>query len=311
MFECCSVALPISIVVPPTETSLYMSAPKILDPVLLRSFLAVADTGSFTRAADSVHLTQSTVSQQIRRLELQFGCDLLDRNGRYVATTPEGERLLAYGRRIMQLMDEAVDQVTQSVEQGEIQLGVPEDFAAHALTPILAAFAENYPGIRLEITSGLSHELWRLFQQGKLDMALVKQRQGSAPGIASWPEPLCWVDSRVRPAATRNPIPLVAFPIGGLYRNEMTHALDATGQRWRIGFVSTSLASVSAAVQDGLGVSLLPRRLAGQHKVLDEADGFAPVPDLELSLHVQDGASTHTKTLTAELVAACDVIMTM
>ena len=109
MFECCSVALPISTVVPPTETSLYMSAPKILDPVLLRSFLAVADTGSFTRAADSVHLTQSTVSQQIRRLELQFGCDLLDRNGRYVATTPEGERLLAYGRRIMQLMDEAVD----------------------------------------------------------------------------------------------------------------------------------------------------------------------------------------------------------
>lgn len=288
-----------------------MSASKILDPVLLRSFVAVADTGSFTRAADSVHLTQSTVSQQIRRLEVQFGCDLLNRNGRYVATTPEGERLLGYARRIMQLMDEAVEQVTQSVEQGEIQLGVPEDFAAHALTPILAAFAENYPGIRLEITSGLSHELWCLFQQGKLDMALVKQRKDSAPGIASWPEPLCWVDSREHPAAGRNPVPLVAFPIGGLYRNEMTHALDATGQRWRIGFVSTSLASVSAAVQNGLGISLLPRRMAAQHKVLDEADGFAAVPDLEVTLHMQGDASTHTKTLATELVAACDVIMRM
>lgn len=286
-----------------------MSASKILDPVLLRSFVAVADTGSFTRAADSVHLTQSTVSQQIRRLEIQFGCDLLNRNGRYVATTPEGERLLGYARRIMQLMDEAVEQVTQSVEQGEIQLGVPEDFAAHALTPVLATFAENYPCIRLEITSGLSHELWRLFQQGKLDMALVKQRKDSAPGIASWPEPLCWVDSREHPAAGRNPVPLVAFPIGGLYRNEMTHALDATGQRWRIGFVSTSLASVSAAVQDGLGISLLPRRMAAQHKVLDEADGFAAVPDLEVTLHMQSDASTHTKTLATELVAACGVIM--
>lgn len=283
----------------------------LLDPVLLRSFVAVADTGSFTRAADSVHLTQSTVSQQIRRLEVQFNCDLLNRSGRYVATTPEGERLLGYARRIMQLMDEAVEQVTQGVEQGEIQLGVPEDFAAHALTPVLAAFAATYPGIRLEITSGLSHELWDLFQQGKLDLALVKQRKDSAPGIASWPEPLCWIDSQHSPAAARNPVPLVAFPIGGLYRNEMTHALDSSGRRWRIALVSTSLASVSAAVQDGLGVSLLPRRIAvsEQHHVLGAADGFADVPDLELTLHMQYQASTYIKNLAAELVTACDVLM--
>lgn len=279
----------------------------MLDPVLLRSFVTVVDTGSFTRAAAGVHLTQSTVSQQMRRLETQLGCELLDRSGRYVVATPEGECLLGYARRITQLMDEALAQIAGSSGQGEIRLGVPEDFAAHALTPTLAAFAEAYPGVRLEVSSGLSHELWQSFRHGELDLALVKQRVGSAPGLASWPEPLCWLDSRKRPAVARDPLPLAVFPIGGLYRNEMTHALDAAGRRWRIAFVSASLASISAAVQDGLGITLLPRRLAAAgHRMLGPRHGFAPLPELELTLHAQADAPAHAKDLAARLLAACE-----
>jgi DNA-binding transcriptional LysR family regulator len=282
----------------------------MLDPDLLRSFLAVVDTGSFTRAATSVHLSQSTVSQQIRRLELQLACELLDRSGRYVVTTPEGERLLGYARRIVGLISEAEEQLTLSVGEGVIRLGVPEDFAAHTLTPMLASFAIAYPGLRLEVTSGLSHELWQAFQDGVLDVALVKQRIGSSAGRISWPEPLAWIDSREHPTAMRDPVPLVVFPSGGLYRNEMTLALDASGRRWRIAFVSASLASISAAVEDGLGLSLLPRRLATPgHRLLEAAEGFSPVPDLELTLHAKGDLPAHGKALVERLVEVCHQVM--
>lgn len=282
----------------------------MLDPELLRSFLAVVDTGSFTRAATSVHLSQSTVSQQIRRLETQLGCELLDRGGKYVVTTPEGERLVGYARRIVALMEEAEEQLTLSAGRGVIRLGVPEDFAAHTLTPMLASYADAYPGLTLEVTSGLSHELWNAFQAGELDVALVKQRIGSSVGVVSWPEPLAWIESREHPSAARDPLPLVVFPIGGLYRNEMTHALDASGRRWRVAFVSASLASLSAAVEDGLGISLLPRRLATPaHRILEAGEGFPAVPDLELTLHARQDLPTHGKDLVRRLVEACRPIM--
>lgn len=282
----------------------------MLDPDLLRSFLAVVETGSFTRAAMSVHLSQSTVSQQIRRLETQLGCELLDRGGKYVVTTPEGEGLLGYARRIVGLMQEAEEQLNCRGGLGVIRLGVPEDFAAHALTPMLASFADAYPGLRLEVTSGMSHELWRGFQAGELDVALVKQRIGSSLGLVSWPEPLAWIDSRAHPTADRDPVPLVVFPLGGLYRSEMTQALEASGKHWRIAFVSASLASISAAVADGLGVSLLPRRLATPaQRILGEQAGFAPVPDLELTLHAKRELPAHGKDLVRRLTEVCGQVM--
>ncbi len=282
----------------------------MFDAVLLRSFVAVAESASFTRAGERVHLTQSTISQQIRRLESQCGCALLDRSGRYVATTAEGERLLGYARRILDLMDEALEQVRGSAAAGEIRVGVPEDFAADTLTPALAGFADAYPEVRLEVTSGLSHELWRQFQSGELDVVLIKQRTGSAPGVASWAEPLCWVDSRHRPAVQRDPVPLVVFPIGGLYRSEMIHALEASGRRWRIGYVSASLASLHSAVSDGLGLSLLPCRLVGsQQRRLGQDEGCAPVPDLELTLHARAEASAHTRDLVERMIALCGQAM--
>lgn len=278
----------------------------VLDPVLLRSFVAVVGCGSFTRAAASVHLTQSTVSQQMRRLEEQVGCALLDRSGRHVVTTVEGERLLGYAQRITQLMDEAVAQLAPSPGHAAVRLGVPEDFAARTLTPTFAAFADAHPQVRLEVTSGLSRSLWQQFQQGGLDLALVKQRAGSAPGMARWPEPLAWIDSRTRPAAARTPVPLVVFPQDGLYRSEMTHALDVAGRRWRIAYVSASLASLSAAVEDGLGVSLLPRRLSTSgHRLLGQDAGFAPAPDLEVALHVRADAPAPVRALAAQLVQVC------
>lgn len=284
-----------------------MNLNSTLDPVLLRSFVAVVETGSFTRAAESTHLTQSTVSQQVRKLESQIGCELLHRKGRYVTATLEGERVLSFARRILHLMQEAVSQTSLSVEQQKIRLGVPEDFATHAIMPTLADFSRRYPGIRLEVKSGMCSDIWREFQRNELDLALVKQRQNSLPGLASWPEPLCWIDSLEGNNLQRDPVPLVTFPIGGLYRSEMAHTFDSLGRSWRLAYVSTSLSGVCCAVEAGLGISLLPKRLvSSEHRTLDQSDGLPPVADLELTLHAQPQLSVYDKMLADELIGACE-----
>lgn len=282
----------------------------LLDPVLLKSFIAVVESGSFTRAGERVHLSQSTVSQQLRRLEEQLGCELLERGGRYVVTTEDGERLLGYARRLLGLMDETVDQLRGGQAQGELRIGVPEDFAAGQLTPLLAEFAREHPAIRLEVTSGLSNTLWQEFCAGDYDLALLKQRPGHAPARAAWPEPLSWFDSLAAPTYERDPLPLVVFPSGGLYRDEMIHALESAGRRWRIAYSSASLAGVRAAVADGLGISILPSRLAlPGHRRLGAAERFHEPAALELALFLRPDVPSRVTALADRLQALCDTIV--
>ncbi|CAJ1817308.1 LysR family transcriptional regulator [Aeromonas veronii] len=277
----------------------------MLDPLLLRSFVAIIDTGSFTRAGERVHLTQSTISQQMRRLEQQIGCPLLDRSGRQVVATAEGEQLLGLARRILALLAQAEEQVSEG--SISLSLGVPEDFAAGAITPVLAAFARDYPEVRLEVESGLSHHIWQRFAAGELDLALVKQVRGQGSPLASWSEPLVWVDSRDWPAKGRDPLPLVAFPSEGLYRQQMTEALDGLGRRWRIAYVSASLASLQGAVSAGIGVSLLPKRLMPADQLaLSQWPKVAPV---ELALHAGVSGSEPLTRLSSALIALCDEVM--
>src|SRR5258708_7833346 len=131
----------------------------MLDFDLLRSFVSMVDTGGFTRAGERVHRTQSTVSQQIRRLEETLGHPLLHRNGKQATPTEEGERLLSYARRILALAEEARDAVARPVGDGVVRLGLPEDFAAYRLTQLLSDFARSRPGLRLDVRCGLSVQL--------------------------------------------------------------------------------------------------------------------------------------------------------
>ncbi|AZD05706.1 LysR family transcriptional regulator [Pseudomonas chlororaphis] len=279
----------------------------MFDPVLLRSFVAVVDCANFTRAAERLHLTQSTVSQQVRRLEESLDCQLLDRDQRRVVATAEGERLLGYARRILALNEEASDVLLHQQSEGVLRLGVPEDFAAERLMPLLSRFGQDHPGVRLEVTSGLGPELTRLYRRGEFDLLLVKQMGASDDCLASWPEPLCWVDSRATPAFGRDPLPLVAFPVGGLYRHEMLHHLEVGGWRWRIGYSSASLASVCSAVAAGLGISLLPVRVVGAgHRVLDAASGLPDIQGVRLALYGSSGLSRAGKALESQLLELCE-----
>ncbi len=277
----------------------------LLDPQLLRSFVAILETGSFTRAGERVHLTQSTISQQMRRLEQQLGCPLLDRSGRTVVATVAGEKLLGLARRILALLAQAGERVSEA--SLPLRIGVPEDFVAGVMAPVLAAFARQYPMVRLEVQSGLSHELWRSFEEGGLDLALVKQARGQGDPVARWREPLAWVDSRDWPACGRDPVPLVVFPSEGLYRRQLTEALDAKGLRWHIAYVSASLVSLQGAVSAGIGVSLLPARLLLPDQVA--LTDWPQVRSVELALHLGMDKGAPLEGLSQALIRLCDEVM--
>ncbi|RJF96504.1 LysR family transcriptional regulator [Noviherbaspirillum cavernae] len=280
-----------------------------LDLDLLRTFIAVAESGGFTSAARRLHRTQSTVSQQILRLEDSAGAVLFDRSSRLVVLTEEGERLLGFARRILKLNDEAFEVLANGLAEGVLRLGVPEDFTTQMLTRVLAGFARRHPQLRLDVTSDLSARLLHAYDMQELDIVLVKQLVGSRTAIASWPERLRWIDSRVHPAFARDPVPLAVFPQRGMYRDDMIEALNASGRRWRISYCSTSLTSLQAAVADGLGISLLPARaVTRRHRIIGPRSGLPVVNTVELALHCRPDASPAVRQLADCLIALCQSI---
>jgi DNA-binding transcriptional LysR family regulator len=282
----------------------------LLDLDLLHSFVSVVDAGGFTRASARVHRSQSTVSQQIRRLEEDIGRPLLNRDAKRVELTEEGERLLSYARRMLALASEARDVVTRAENHGVVRLGVTEDFGAHHLVKLLATFGRAHPGLRLDVRCGVSIDLLGELEGGELDLAIVKRDVGGSGGISSWPERLAWVTSaQQRIALDRDPVPLAVFGQGCLYRNRAIHALESAGRAWRIAYTSPNLAGIQAAVSVGLGISILPDiAVLATHRVLQRRDGFPPVANTELALLMADNASVSTRRLSEVLAKFCSAV---
>lgn len=240
-------------------------------------------------------------------MEEAVGKPLLDRHHQRPVTTEAGERLLGYARRLLALGAEAREAMGESTHQEVIRIGVPEDLGGRALTPMLADFSRNHgQRVRLEVTSGLSNDLVARHARGEFELILAKQRQPG--GVRSWPEQLAWVDSRRFPCLERDPLPLVVFPEGGLYRDEIFGWLDAHHRKWQVIYSSPNLANLLAAVGDGLGISLLPARAvdAAIHRPLDATNGFATPAALWLNLHHPAGSSAASLELAHRLAQTCD-----
>lgn len=253
---------------------------------LLKTFAAVVDFGGFTKAAERVHLTQSTVSQQIKKLELNLGTSLLNRDKSTggVETTEAGELLLSYARRILATADEAAEVMRKPTSPRTVRLGVPEDFAGRRLIDLLSGFSAASPHIRLDTVSGWSTELRRLLDAGEIDLALIKREPGDGKCLASWREELIWVQSATRVVET-DPVPLAVFPVGCIYRDRAIRAIERNGRRWRIAYTSQGLMGVQAAVASGLGVSLLPSdAVLPEHRHLGPTEGFDDQPSSEMAL---------------------------
>lgn len=280
----------------------------MFDLELLRSFVSVVDAGGFTRAGERVHRTQSTVSQQIKRLEEDVGQPLLNRSGRDVTPTEAGERLLSYARRLLSLAEEARDVMARPGHQGAVRLGIPEDFAAYRLTRLLAAFSRSHPALRLDVRADQSLYLKRDLDRGEIDLALLKRAAGEKGGIAVWPERVYWVTSKAHPiAADIASVPLIGFPAGCLYRSRAIHAIESAGRAWHMAYTSSSLAGIQAAVAAGLGLTILSEiAIQSDHRVLTARDGFAPIDKTEVALVASPEASSATLRLADRLAEFCN-----
>lgn len=249
-----------------------------LDIDLVRTFAAIADLRSFTRAASVLRRQQSTISLQIRRLETQIGERLLDRSPQGVALTAEGEAFLEYARKILDLNDEIISRVREPKMHGIVRLGAPEDFATRHLPNVLSRFAQTYPDVALEVTCDLTMNLIDQHKSGAFDLALIKrERSLEIAGLRVWREPLVWVSGGldVKSATT---LPLAVSPRPCVYRKRATEALDRARRPWRIAYTCGSLAGTLAAVKARLGVTVLPKDMVPPD--LEVIDG-KPLPDLK------------------------------
>ncbi len=264
--------------------------PRNLEPDLLRSFLAVAETESFTAAARRLNRTQSAVSLQIRRLEESLGQALFERTTRRLGLTQAGEKLMGYARRLLQLNDLAWQDLTAPAVEGRVTLGIPDDYGFY-LPQILAHFSQLYPRVDLEVHCDLSVELVRHVQQGDIDLALVTRQPRSPGGEELLREPLVWAGPSGHSVAERDPLPLALFSQGTcVFRDQGLQALEAAGRRWRVAYTSQSLAGLRAAVRAGLAVTVVTRSMLGGDLVAVGASaGLPALPSVAITLHRAPG----------------------
>lgn len=280
--------------------------PLPFDLDLLRTFVAIVDNGSFTRAAQRLSLTQSTVSLQIKRLEDGLARRLFDRDGRDLQLTPEGEILLTYARQILQLGAEALSRLRETDVSGVVRLGTPEDFATTHLSEVLACFARTHPQVALQVQCDFTVNLLADFAKGRYDLILFKREpQGPSGGTKVWREVLDWVASPRLVTETEGPIPLILAPAPDVYRKRALSALDAAGRDWRIVYTSPSLAGLQAAVQAGLGVTVLPTEMIPADMVSVSARLQLPkLPDTEIVLYRAPGPVTPAAELLSSTIIA-------
>ena len=270
---------------------------------VLRTFVAIVDCGGFTRAAERVGRTQSTVSLQIKKLEDSLGRRVFERDpGQELQLTPDGEILLTYARQMLRLGDEARSRLMEPEVAGMVRLGTPEDFATVHLPDVLAGFARAHPRVALEVNCDFTVNLLGGFSKGQYDLVLIKREpQGPIGGVGVWREVLVWTASPQLVLPPDEPLPLVLAPVPDVYRKRALASLDAIKRPWRIAYTSPSLAGLQAAVKAGLGVTVLPKEMVPPGFVLLGPDhDLPPLPDTEIVLYRAPGVLPRAAELLAE-----------
>jgi DNA-binding transcriptional LysR family regulator len=236
-----------------------------MDTHLIKSFLILAKTKNFTKAANQLYRSQSTISLQIAKLEQTLGKTLFLRDKRNVFLTLEGEQFLSYAYKILQIEEEMLHHFQKPSIKGEVTLGTPEDLATAYLPNILGNFVEVYPEILLNVHCEFTIDLLKGFESQRYDLVLIKQDpQNPHPRSEEvWKEPLVWICNKDKTDfhPKEEPLPLVLAPSPCVYRQRALDSLNQAGIRWRIVYTSPSLTGGLAAVKAGLGISVLPLKM--------------------------------------------------
>lgn len=267
-----------------------LPSPEKLESELLRTFLAVAEAGSFTRGADRIFRSQSAASLQIKRLESLLGQPVFERHGRGVALTPVGERLRPVAQSAVQLLDGALAELKSNRLEGSIVIAIPDEYGETILPQVIARFARDHPNVELAVQCASSAGFPQALERGELDVAVYDAESADPNSILLRRQKTFWVRSRHHLVHEHDPLPLALFDRACWWRDRALEALAATGRKFRVVYTSESVAGVMAAIDAGIAIGLLGESsLKDDFVVLSKADGFAAMPDSKLVLHCRDG----------------------
>lgn len=254
---------------------------------LLRTFTAIADSGSFSRAASQVGRTQSAVSMQIKRLEELMEKPLLLRDSRNSKLTADGTTLLNYARRILKLNEEAVSILKKPELSGWTSIGLPDDYATRFLPEILAGFSRTHPRVQVQVTCEPSNRLIERMQRRELDLAMTTSPVPDVENsLLLRQDATVWVTSEQHCQHEETPLPLALFPDDCYCRNWALSALEKAGIRYRIAYTSASIMGLQAAVSAGLAVTAISQSIVPDGmRTLTADEGFPNLPKASFLLH--------------------------
>jgi len=257
----------------------------VYDPQHLRSFLAVAQHLSFTRAAAALGVRQPTISVHVRKLEEAVGRSLFVRDTRMVTLTADGEAMAGFARSILASHDAAAGYFSGSGLAGRLRIGVSDDLALTSLPKILRQFQQLYPRVGLALTVAQTPQLHRKVESGHLDVAFLKHAPGEGGGLLVRRDPLVWAaveGASLQPGA---PIPLVVYQAPSITRSVAVEALEAVGKPYRVVCTVQGVNGIIAATRAGLGVSIFAESLVPDDLVeLPASAGLPPLGDIDLVL---------------------------
>lgn len=280
-----------------------MSMP-VLDPDLLKAFVAVADHRSFTRAAAMLNRTQSAVSMQIRKLEDRLDARLFHRTKVNVDLSSAGEALLGYARRILVLNDEAVGRVRENKIEGLVRLGVMDDYGTFVVPPLLASFVGDYPRIHVEMETGLTSSMPNRLGDS-FDLVIAMHPEGRGAGEFLRREQAVWASSPSHSTHELDPLPVALYPQGCLFRKWAMEALDTAKRSWRLAFVSHSVSAVESIVAQGLAVTVMKSStFPAKLRPLSDRDGMPPLPAADICMHRASDLSRPAALLADHLTTA-------
>lgn len=261
-----------------------------LDITTLRSFVAVAESGGVTRAAGFLHLTQSAVSMQMKRLEELLGLELLDRSGRTIALTASGEQLLVYARRMVALNDEVITRLTDQAFEGQITLGVPHDIVYPAIPLVLKQFNVAFPRVKVQLISSYTRALLAQFAKGSCDLILTTETGIQTGGESLCSKPLCWVGAPGGSAWRQRPLKL-AFGRQCTFRPRVIERLDEAEIPWDVVVETESDRTIEATVSADLAVHTMIEGTEPPHlDRIDHGGGLPELPIQQINLYGAGGA---------------------
>jgi DNA-binding transcriptional LysR family regulator len=273
---------------------------------LLRTLVAVVDLRSFTKAAQSLGVTQPAVSAQIKRLQGLLGTDLLDKSAPGVSLTSSGELVINYARRLLSINDQILGIAGPRLAAKTVRIGATGDFTAAAIALGLTCVRASRPELRFDVYSAYIDALLRDLREGDTDLVIWVSSTGPVLDTRHyWTEPLVWVHAPSTLLDPSRPVPLVSYGDECLFTRSAMTALSQAGRDSELTFIGSSLLGLGAAVAAGFGVMALPRSRADIPGISIWEDAPLPkLPDIFCGIYVRVDGEPEEREQIAETLAA-------